>query len=231
MNPKSLLLTLLTIPLAASLTSCGESAASPAPAPENGAQFKEDKGVALTPLMAQSIGLQTAEVVEEAIAPAFTVPMQAVQTGREISGWLTADQAARVRPGMGVELSAGKGSVLRVEKMPYATLGDFEVTVLAEGAADAGVSVDATFPFPAGDPVTAIPVSALLTTAEGTFVYAKNDEFFLRTPVKTGARSGSHVEIADGLYTGDEIVTSPVMALWLAELQSLRGGKACTCGH
>ena len=79
--------------------------------------------------------------------------------------------------------------------------------------------------------MTAIPQAALLTTAEGTFVYAKNDEFFLRTSVKVGARSGDHVEITDGLYTGDEIVTTPVMALWLAELQVLRGGKACTCGH
>jgi hypothetical protein len=39
------------------------------------------------------------------------------------------------------------------------------------------------------------------------------------------------VEITDGLYAGDQIVTSPVNDLWMAELQILRGGKACTCGH
>ncbi len=230
---KTLLLTLLIVPLAASLTSCSESTASPspAPAPENGAQFKEGKGVALTALMAQSIGLKTAEVVEEKIAPAFTTSLQAMQRGTEASGWLTADQAARVQPGMEVGLGTTKGSVLRIEKAAYVTLGDFEVTVQTAAPVEAGSAISATFRFAEGDAVTAIPAKALLTTAEGTFVYAKNDEFFLRTPVKVGARSGEHVEITDGLYTGDEIVTTPVMALWLAELQVLRGGKACTCGH
>ncbi|MBN8420772.1 MAG: hypothetical protein J0L73_17785 [Verrucomicrobia bacterium] len=221
--------------IAASLTSCSESSASPttepATAPENGAQFKEGKGVALTALMAQSIRLQTAEVAEEKIAPAFTIALQAMQAGTEASGWLTADQAARVRPGMEVSLGTTKGSVLRIEKAAYVTLGDFEVTVQTSSPIEAGSALTATFQFPAGDAVTAIPAKALLTTAEGTFVYAKNDEFFLRTAVKVGSRSGEHVEITDGLYTGDEIVTTPVMALWLAELQVLRGGKACTCGH
>lgn len=228
-----LLLILSLIVTAAALTSCSESAASPSSAqtPENGAQFKEGKGVALTALMAQSIRLQTAEVQEEKIAPAFTLSLQAMQRGTEASGWLTADQAARVQPGMEVELGTAKGSVLRIEKAAYATLGDFEVTVQTAAPMEAGSAITATFRFPAGDAVTAIPQAALLTTAEGTFVYAKNDEFYLRTPVKVGARSGDHVEITDGLYTGDEVVTTPVMSLWLAELQILRGGKACTCGH
>jgi len=231
---KLLLILSLTV-TAAALTSCSKSAASPstehATSPENGAQFKEGKGVALTALMAESIRLQTAEVQEEKIAPAFTLSLQAMQRGTEASGWLTADQAARVQPGTEVELGTAKGSVLRIEKAAYATLGDFEVTVQTAAPIEAGSAITATFRFPAGDAVTAIPAKALLTTAEGTFVYTKNDEFFLRTPVKVGAHSGDHVEITDGLYTGDEIVTTPVMSLWLAELQVLRGGKACTCGH
>ena len=228
-----LLLILSLIVTAAALTSCSESAASSSPAttPENGAQFREGKGVALTALMAESIRLQTAEVQEEKIAPAFTLSLQAMQRGTEASGWLTADQAARVQPGMEVKIGSAQGSVLRIEKAAYATLGDFEVTVQTTEPIEAGSAITATFRFPAGDAVTAIPQTALLTTAEGTFVYAKNDEFYLRTPVKVGARSGDHVEITDGLYTGDEIVTTPVMSLWLAELQILRGGKACNCGH
>jgi len=42
--------------------------------------------------------------------------LQAMQRGTEASGWLTADQAARVQPGMEVELGTAKGSVLRIEK-------------------------------------------------------------------------------------------------------------------
>ena len=58
-----------------------------------------------------------------------------------------------------------------------------------------------------------------------------NGKFYLRTAVKVGAMNEQAVEITDGLYSGDEIVASPVMSLWMAELQVLRGGKACTCGH
>ena len=145
---KPLLLTLL-MPIAAALSGCSESSASPddenAPTPESGALFKEDKGISLTPLMAESIGLQTTEVSEDA---------------------------------------------------------------------NARVSV---------------PRSALLTTVEGHFVYAENGGFFLRTPVKIGTQSAERVEIADGLYAGDKIISAAVMSLWLAELQYLRGGKACAC--
>ncbi|MBL9117154.1 MAG: hypothetical protein JNJ83_19265 [Verrucomicrobiaceae bacterium] len=230
---KLILCTLLAA-LSLTLTSCLDSQASPGaatPAPENGAHFKEGKGVALTEQMRRSIGLQTAEVAEEKIAASFTVTLQAMQRGTEASGWLTEAQAARVQPGMEVVFGEEKGSVLRVEKAPFITLGDFEVTVQSAATLEAGSALSATFRFAAGDAVTAIPKAALLTTAEGTFVYAKNDEFYLRTPVKVGAASGEHVEITDGLYSGDEIVTTPVMSLWLAELQVLRGGKACTCGH
>ncbi len=234
MTMKLLLITLL-VPFAAILSGCSESTANHttehAPAPENGAQFREGKGVALTPLMMKAIDLKTAEVAEEKIAPSFTVALQAMQRGNEVSGWLTETQAAQVKPGIEVELGSAKGSVLRLEKAPSLTLGDFEVTLQASASYEAGASMNATFRFRAGDAVTAVPRNALLTTAEGTFVYAKNDVFYLRTPVKVGATSGDHVEITDGLYTGDEIVTTPVMSLWLAELQILRGGKACTCGH
>jgi multidrug efflux pump subunit AcrA (membrane-fusion protein) len=179
----------------------------------------------------ESIGLQTAEVQEEKIAPSFTVNLQSIQRGSEASGWLTDAQAQQMKPGMEVEIGSAKGSVLRIEKAPYLTLGDYEVTVRTAAPVEAGAALTATFRFPVSDAVTAIPKAALLTTAEGTFVYAKNDEFYLRTPVKVGSASGEHVEITDGLYIGDEIVTTPVMSLWLAELQILRGGKACNCGH
>ena len=236
---KLILLSLLPI-VASALSSCSKSTANPSPerAPENGAQFKKGEGLSLTDEMAKSIGLQVAEVSEEKIAPMFTVSLQATQSGNEVSGWLTAEQAARIQPGMAVELRGDKsdaqpmkGSVQRIEKAPYATLGDFDLSVQTSAPLDAGTSVRATFRLPAGEATAAVPRSALLTTAEGQFVYAKNGKFFVRTPVKVGAMSEGHVEITDGLYSGDEVVTAPVMSLWLAELQVLRGGKACTCGN
>lgn len=228
-------LLILLIPIAVALNSCSDSAASPTPetasAPENGAQYKEGKGVTLTPLMAKSIQLKTGEVQEEVIAHSYSATLQATQVGNEASGWLTKEQASQVQPGMIVELGSTEGRVLRLKESPFVALGDYEVIVSTDETLQPGAALAATFRFPAGDAVTSIPKSALLTTAEGTFVYAENDEYFLRTPVQVGAVNEDHVEIIDGLYTGDVVVTTPVMSLWLAELQILRGGKACTCGH
>ncbi len=232
---KIILLTLTAIAASALLSGCGPAEAKTTERPpENGAQFKKDNGLTLTDTMKKSIGLQVAEVEEKKVAPSFTVSLSASQ--QELSGWLTADQAKLVEPGMPVTLQlAGeaelKGTVKRKEKVPYATLGDFEIVVEPASAFPAGARVATTFRGAVGEAVASIPRSALLKTAEGTFVYAVNGEFYVRTPVKVGAISDDHVEIADGLYTGDQVVVSPVMSLWLAELQILRGGKACTCGH
>jgi multidrug efflux pump subunit AcrA (membrane-fusion protein) len=244
---KTLILILATAALAACSKPTAEHHAQP---PENGAQYKKDKGIALTDSMKKAIALKVAEVEEAKVAPSFTVALHVMADGGGIqrvsfsptanaaSGWLTSGQAAIVKPGMDVELVADtpgapreRGVVKRVEKAPYQTLGDFEVSVESASPLPTGARVLATFRAPAGEAVTAIPRSALLTTAEGHFVYAVNADFYVRTPVKVGALSDDHAEITDGLYTGDEVVVSPVMSLWLAELQVLRGGKACTCGN
>lgn len=239
LKPLSLIL-LLTLSLC--VASCTDSQASSreasTQAPENGAQFKEGKGVSLTDVMAKSINLQTAEVTEENMTPAVLLQLQTVHKGTEASGWLTAEQASSIRPGMEVDLRVAhpkaaflKGKVSRVEKTNIIASGDFEIAVQTPTTLEAGTAVSATVRLDPSEGRTAIPKSALLATAEGSFAYAKNGEFYVRTPIKVGAISDAHVEVTEGLYAGDEVVTSPVMSLWLAELQVLRGGKACTCGH
>lgn len=206
--------------------------------PENGAQFKEGKGVALTDVMAKSINIKTGEVTEENITPTLFIQLQTFHQGKEVCGWLTAEQASGVRPGLEVDLHVAqpkaahlKGKVTRIAKSSINTSGDFEITVETPTTLEAGTAISATLRLDASEGRTAIPKSALLSTAEGNFAYAKNGEFYVRTPIKVGLISEGHVEITDGLYSGDEVVTSAVMSLWLAELQVLRGGKACTCGH
>jgi len=219
-------------------------------APENGAKFKQGEGISLSPEMKQSLKVKTAEVSEEKIAPTFTTVLNVmparqtkaatvtISTGPalEANGWLTAKQAASLKPGMevairGDDAQAITGKISRLEKVPYASIGDYEVSVDVPASLHEGARVSATFRAPEGEAVASIPRSALLQTAEGTFAYTMNGKFYIRTPVKVGAMSEDHVEITDGLYAGDEVIVSPVMSLWMAELQVLRGGKACTCGH
>jgi len=79
--------------------------------------------------------------------------------------------------------------------------------------------------------ITIIPVSALLETVTGTYVYVVNGNSYLRTQVETKELTESNLQVLDGLFAGDEIVIQPVNTLWYAELQALRGGKACADGH
>ena len=76
-----------------------------------------------------------------------------------------------------------------------------------------------------------MPRSSIFRTTEGDFVYTVNGEHFVRAPVKLGRVNHDFAEVTDGLYAGDQIVVQPVMTLWMAELQSIRGGKACADGH
>ena len=210
--------------------------------------LKEGHGLALHPKLRASIGLRVAEVTEEKVAPVVTAQLHVVRGAdglrrvaltpealTEASGWIPAAKAAHIQAGQEVELRAKgvveRGVVKRVEKPAFAALGEFEVAVEAEASFDTGARLDATFRAPAGDAMTAVPRSALLKTAEGWFVYVVNESFFLRTPVKLGATNEEFTEVTEGLYAGDQIVVSPVNSLWMAELQILRGGKSCTCGH
>lgn len=217
-------------------------------------RFKEGHGLALHPKIRQSIGLVIAEVSETSVTPEFTVQLHVIQgvsglqrvtflpgneSRSEASGWLSKEKAGRLQPGQEAELHMEteglkvieKGVLKRIEKPISEALGDYEVIVETEKAVQSGTRLSAVFRLPPGDAVTAVPRSALLKTVEGWFVYAINEDFFLRTPVKVGAMNNELVEITDGLYAGDQIVVSPVNSLWMAELQILRGGKACTCGH
>jgi hypothetical protein len=204
-------------------------------------QLKEGHGITFHDKLRHSIDLKIAEVGEEKVDAELTTQLHVVQGaaegGVEANAWLTAEKVARIKLGQQVELRAEGstiaevGEVVRIEKSLYAALGDFEVVVKTKSPFETGTRLVALFRSSAGDPMPAISSAAVLKTAEGEFVYTVNEQFFLRTPVKIGARNKDYVEITEGLYAGDQVVTSPVKSLWMAELQILRGGKACTCGH
>ncbi len=109
--------------------------------------------------------------------------------------------------GRGVHLSAEGKKIIGIE------LADVEV-----GQEDNAATV-------------CIPASALLTTARGDFVYVVNGHYFFRSPVLAGRRSDDCIEIRDGLFEGDRVVSHGVKQLWLIELQAINGGEACTDGH
>ena len=74
-----------------------------------------------------------------------------------------------------------------------------------------------------GKAVVAIPRSAVLDADGRQTVFVKNGDAFQSTAVTLGRTSGSYVEVTDGLYAGDSIVTQGAFQL---HAQLLKGPAA-----
>jgi multidrug efflux pump subunit AcrA (membrane-fusion protein) len=129
---------------------------------------------------------------------------------------------------------ADSGIVAAVNRTALSATGQVEVLVAIRDKSakyKVGNSVQVGFSSTSKDRVTLISRSALLETVSGNFVYVPNGKYFFRTAVTVGTKTDTTVEVTDGLYPGDEVVSEPVMSLWLAELQATKGGVGCAHGH
>jgi hypothetical protein len=210
----------------------------------SGASFKAGKGVLVTDETKKILGVETAEVTEQKLPSQIRFNVQVFgekhhhaireddHTGCDVhgSGFLPSDKSKAVQPGQKVEVQSHPneslaGVVLAVEKA--LSLGEAEVIVGFTNATDkvkAGEFLSAVITLPRENVVTVIPRPALLTTSEGTFVYAVNGDAFIRTPVKVGSQANGLLEITDGLLAGDSVVTKPVETFYLIELRATKGG-------
>lgn len=73
-------------------------------------------------------------------------------------------------------------------------------------------------------PMVVIPTGALLKTVQGTFVYVKNGDYLLKTPVQQGQQLDQLTAITQGLQGGETLVVQPVENLYLIELRLSKGG-------
>ena len=213
----------------------------------SGASFKEGKGVLVTDETKEILGLEVTDVIEEKIPEVITFNAQVYgekhrfdaedidHSGCEIhgSGLLPQDRASSIQPKQPVALLSSSGETIEgfvVAVKKGIVFGETEIIV---GVTSAGTKVKdgeflkATITLPRDETVTTIPRSALLRTAQGTFVYAVNGEAYIRTEVKAGSASTDKIEITDGLFAGDQVVTKPVETLWLIELRATKGGGHC----
>lgn len=236
----------LILPRALSSAEASPSTQIPA---EHGAEpwsFKEGRGILLSDPARRALSVETASVESGAMnqdsvrhsAQIYRTAAESAAGQAAASLWLSPAEDAAVAIGQSVEVLHGdvvkqgkvsakregmsKGSPVEVlleirDDAKALRLGDFVTARLGSSAP----SREATF----------VPSSAVVESVRGTFVYALNGESYLRTPVKLGTRSEDHIEIVDGLFEGDEVVTSGAKDLWLVELQAVNGGKGCADGH
>jgi hypothetical protein len=223
-------------------------------ATQAGVTFSAKQGLSVPPITANFIGLQVADAEERNVTASVRFSARVYQTVRERQ-WASAAPAATsialasafVSPAQATLLTNGqaaivaangkeelKGEVAAVNRSLEKVQGQAEVMLTIEdpGARlSNGVIASVSVPLGREQSVVTIPRSALLRTAEGDFVYTMSGKQFVRAAIKTDDVNNDLVEVTDGLYVGDRIVVQPVMTLWLAELQSIRGGKACADGH
>lgn len=187
-----------------------------------GVAFKEGRGLQLSPEIIKALELKTTEAAERPLKSESKITAQ-------VFG---------LKPNILASASVPESEAQHLEKHTFesAKLVRIErATFKATRMVDAVFQLERTTPPQIGEFVTisvgadsttalAVPTSALLETATGTFVYVANGQFYLRTPVKVGVRAADFIEIADGLYAGDVVVTTPVNQLWLAELRLTKGG-------
>ena len=221
----------------------GHGAESP-----SGASFKAAKGVMLTDETREILRVGVTDVEELPLPMELRLNVQIFgeihrpstaqeedHSGCDVKGsaLLPHPDAALIRSGMPVTLQDRcgetlEGIVLQVHRA--LAINETEVVVgITHAGADYkdGEFLKGIISMERSEPVMAVPRSAVLRTAEGTFVYAINGDAYLRVPVETGGESGNLVEIKDGVLAGDQVVTNAVETLWLIELRATKGGGHC----
>lgn len=229
--------------------------AAPAHEVEPGVTFNAKKGLFVPPDTAKFIGLKVADVEERKIAAEFQFSAQVYRAAGEVlfASVQSTERPATlasgdVSPADAVKLSEGQtvsvrsedagvpfpGRIVTLKRSLANTNGQVEVLLAIADAPRplaTGASLSVSVSLGGEKGVVSVPRSALFRTTEGDFIYAVSGDHFMRAPVKLGVVNSEFAEITDGLYAGDQIVVQPAMTLWMAELQSLRGGKACSDGQ
>ena len=184
------------------------------------ARFKEGQGLQLATETSSALGLKTAEIEERSVKQTYDLTMSVFDAGpparaSSLVPLEIADALAQHPP--------SEARLLAVRRELSAALTQVEIVFALPGTPEVGSTVSLTLRGPARHGA-AVPKTALLQTATGTFVYVVNGVHLLRTPVKTGANDGEYIEVLDGLYSGDVIAITAVEQLWLTELRLTKGG-------
>lgn len=210
----------------------------------SGASFKPGKGVSVTEETKGLLGIAIADVTHQPLPNLVQLTLQIFDekhhhvlnaqdhAGCAVhgSGFVSTEAAAQLRTGQPVALHKGSnapmnGIVLSIQKA--LALDESEIVIGISNATEnlrPGEFVSARIPMPREGSVLAIPHSAVLRTAEGSFVYTVNGDAYFRTAIKAGSEIDGWVEIIDGLLEGDQVVIHPPQSLWLIELRATKGG-------
>lgn len=202
-----------------------------------GPEYSASKGLYVPEETRRSLGLELADVAEDAVAGSLEFSLRVYATAGEgvrASGQLASDWAKRVAIGGDVTLRVPDGRAVNAKVTAIsAPLGSgspaCEILVVAPEASGLppGTFLNGTIALPGSDAGAVVPRGAVVHSTEGPFVYTVSGEHFVRTPVKIGTTGTDAAEITEGLYAGDQVVSRGAMSLWLTELAAIKGGHSC----
>jgi hypothetical protein len=211
----------------------------------HGVEFKVGQGLTIPTITREMLGLKVVDVEEGRATRRVELPLRVFKSeslngvdyalasgsvATNLSSFLSVGREVSI---IGVTNGSPRGAIVRLEPDTAKLTGMAEVVVRlpASGTLQIGAFLDGVVTITTQEDVVVIPKEALLKTAEGHFAYVVNGDSLFRSKISVGGQEGEKVEVTDGLYTGDQVVLQPIMSLWLAELQAIRGGKACADGH
>lgn len=193
---------------------------------EESVTYKEGRGLQFSEDVLRALSLKTADVTERPVAGELRATAQIfATTPRVLAGAHVAESqisSFEKATAPGVKLVRADRSATRATRLAELVFELENITPSPE----IGSFVKLTLTAPSVT-VPSVPRSAVIDGATGAFVYVVNGGAYLRTPVKLGAHSSEYVEITDGLYPGDVVVTTQVGQLWLTELRLTKGGGHC----
>jgi len=203
--------------------------------------FNEGQGVLFSEETKALFDLEVAEVMERPMQRRVQKTAQVYRPASEAglacaTVLLLADEGKGLNTGQSVSVkTAGdgpeiEGRLVRLDAQAQVVFGKVEGLIEfadPEQRCLMGEVVTVTFANGPSKAVSTVLRSALLTTADGNYVYAVNGTHLTRTRVKAGAIDGGFVAIEDGLYAGDAVAVKGVEGLWLVELSALKGGTPC----
>jgi multidrug efflux pump subunit AcrA (membrane-fusion protein) len=199
--------------------------------PDIGIKYDKKQGLYVTPFSAKLLGFEKADVEERIIASTFTLQAQVFDVSPEgkalASARVPQEDLSMLAAGMAVAMERGFSG--KISSVKSAINGQGEVLIEIADKGDAlkmGKFLTGKVVVSTDGEVVVVPRAAVVKSAEGSFAYVDNGGWMTRAQVETGAEEDGMVEIIDGLYAGDIVAISPVMTLWMTELQLLKSGRA-----
>jgi hypothetical protein len=210
----------------------------------SGATHKDGTGITLLEETRKLLGIQTAEVQEQTLPRTIRFTARVFDGGRLAGdkapsssplalGTVSTNDAILLRPGLPVNFNVASGNTVTGAVQRVSQL-------LASGEAEviAALSTTTTTPqqgdfgqltisVPGEKATLVVPREAVIRGTTGDLVYAVNGDAYTLTWVEIGTEANGMMEITDGLFAGDSVVTRGAMDLWLVELRAVKGGQGC----